>query len=150
MPPFCNACCGVRFRAQWSVVSRMVLCMGRYISFSVITWWRNKMQAFSALLAICAGNSPVTGEFPTQRPMTQGLGVFFDVRLNKLLSEQWWGWWFETPPRPLSRHCNNVILTPAVVYCFMKCCGIKWQYIPSIHIRTISYAMPGIFATVLS
>ena len=26
------------------------------------------METFSALLAICAGNSPVSGEFPTQRP----------------------------------------------------------------------------------
>ena len=31
------------------------------------TWWRHQMETFSALLAICAGNSPVPGEFPTQR-----------------------------------------------------------------------------------
>ena len=30
--------------------------------------------------------------------------VFFDLRLNKRLSEQWWGWWLETPPGPLWRH----------------------------------------------
>ena len=41
------------------------------------------METFSALLAICAGNSPVTGEFPTQRPMTQSFDVFFDLLLNK-------------------------------------------------------------------
>ena len=34
-------------------------------------WWRHQMEAFSALLAICAGNSPVPGEFPTQRPVTR-------------------------------------------------------------------------------
>ena len=28
------------------------------------TWWRHQMETFSALVAICAGNSPVTGEFP--------------------------------------------------------------------------------------
>ena len=28
------------------------------------TWWRHQMETFSALLALCAGNSPVTGEFP--------------------------------------------------------------------------------------
>ena len=33
-------------------------------------WWRHQMETFSALLAICAGNSPVTGEFPAQRPVT--------------------------------------------------------------------------------
>ena len=31
---------------------------------SLTTWWRNQMETFSALLAICAGNSLVTGEFP--------------------------------------------------------------------------------------
>ena len=40
------------------------------------------MEAFSALLAICAGNSPVTGEFPAQRPVTRSFDVFFDLRLN--------------------------------------------------------------------
>ena len=34
---------------------------------------------YFALLALCAGNSPVTGEFPTQRPVTRGFDVFFDV-----------------------------------------------------------------------
>ena len=39
--------------------------------------------------------------------MTRSFDVFFDLRLNKLLSKQWWGWWFETPSRPLWRHCNG-------------------------------------------
>ena len=71
-------------------------------------WWRHQMEIFSALLAICAGgNSPVIGEFPTQRPVTRSLDVFFDLRLNKRLSQQSWGWWFETLPRRLWRHCNE-------------------------------------------
>ena len=69
-------------------------------------WWRHQMETFPALLAICAGNSPVTGEFPAQRPVTQSFDVFFYLRLNKRLSKQSWGWWFETPPRPLWCHCN--------------------------------------------
>ena len=64
------------------------------------------METFSALLAICAGNSPVPGEFPTQRPMTRSFDVYFDLRPNKRLSKQSWGWWFETPSRPLWRHRN--------------------------------------------
>ena len=44
-------------------------------------------NGFSALLAICAGNSPVTGEFPPQRPVTQSFDVFFDLCLNKRLSK---------------------------------------------------------------
>ena len=70
------------------------------------SWWRHQMETFSALLAICAGNSPVPGEFPTQRPVTRSCDVFFDLRLNKRLSKQWWGWWFETLSRPLWRHRN--------------------------------------------
>ena len=41
---------------------------------------------------LCAGNSPVTGEFPSQRLVTRSFGVFFDLRLNKRLSKQSWGW----------------------------------------------------------
>ena len=40
------------------------------------------METFSALLAICAGNSPVAIEFPAQRPMTRSFDFFFDQRLN--------------------------------------------------------------------
>ena len=45
------------------------------------------METFSALLALCAGNSPVIGEFPTQRPVTRCFVAFFDLCLNKRLSE---------------------------------------------------------------
>ena len=51
-----------------------------------LPWWRHQMETFSMLLAICAGNSPVTGEFPAQRPVTQSFDVFFDLCLNKRLS----------------------------------------------------------------
>ena len=46
------------------------------------SWWRHQMETFSALLALCAGNSPVTGEFPSQRPVTRSFDVFFDLRLE--------------------------------------------------------------------
>ena len=55
----------------------------------------------------CAGNSPVPGEFHTQRPVTRSFDVFFDMRLNKRLSKQSWGLWFETLSRPLWRHRND-------------------------------------------
>ena len=61
----------------------------------------------SALLALCAGNSSVTGEFPAQRPVTRSYDVFFDLRLNRQLSKQRSRWWFETPPCSLWRHCND-------------------------------------------
>ena len=56
---------------------------------------------------ICAGNSPVNGEFPAQRTVRQSFDVFFDMHPNKRLSKQSWGWWFETPSHPLLHHCND-------------------------------------------
>ena len=48
--------------------------------------------------------------FPRYWPFVRGIhrsfDVFFDIRPNKRLSEHWWCWWFETPSRPLWRHCN--------------------------------------------
>ena len=41
------------------------------------SWWRYHVETFSALLAICAGNSLVPGEIPTQRPVTRSFDVFF-------------------------------------------------------------------------
>ena len=52
----------------------------------MMPWWRNQMETFSTLLAICVGNSPVTGDFPAQRPVTQSFAVFFDLHLNKQLN----------------------------------------------------------------
>ena len=69
------------------------------------------METFSALLAVCAGNSLVTGEFPTQRSVTRSFNVFFDLRLNKRLRKQSRGWWFETPSCSLCRHCNALHIT---------------------------------------
>ena len=61
------------------------------------------METFSTLLAICGRNSPV----PAQRPVRRSFDVFFDICLNKRLSKQSWGWWFEMLSRPLWRHCND-------------------------------------------
>ena len=50
-----------------------------------LPWWHNQMETFSALLALCAGNSPVSGEFPSQRPVTQSFDVLFDLRLEYMV-----------------------------------------------------------------
>ena len=83
-------------------------------------WWRHQMETFSALLAICAGNSPVPGEFPAQRPVTRSFDVYFDLRPNKCLSKQSWGWWFETLSPSLWRHRNECtgmsVITPKRIW----------------------------------
>ena len=66
------------------------------------------METFSALLAICTGNSPVAVEFPAQRPVTRNFDVFCDILLNKRLSKQRWCSWFDTPSCPVWRHCNDM------------------------------------------
>ena len=80
-----------------------------YISNNAMggSWWRHQMETIFASLALCEGNSPVTGEFPSQRPVTRSFGVFFDLRLNKRLSKPLRRWWIEMPSRPLWRHCND-------------------------------------------
>ena len=73
------------------------------------SWWLHQMEILSALLRICAGNSPITGEFTVQRPVTRSFDVFFYLRLNKRSNKQSWGWWFETPSHPLWRNCNDIV-----------------------------------------
>ena len=57
--------------------------------------------------SVCAGNSPVSGEFPVQRPVTRSFDVFFDLHLIKLLSKHSLGWWFQTLSCQLWRHRND-------------------------------------------
>ena len=87
------------------------------------SWWRHQMETFSALLAICAGNSPVPGEFPAQRPAARSFDVSFDLRPHKRLSKQWWGWWYETLSCPLWRHGDVVRgWTPALLWANIQYC----------------------------
>ena len=78
------------------------------------SWWRHQIETFSALLALCAGNSPVTGEFPSQRPVTRSFDIFFDLCLNKRLIKQSRRRWFKTPSRLLWCHCNAGYLATIV------------------------------------
>ena len=50
---------------------------------SSLPWWRLQMKTLSALLALCAGNSTVTGEFPARRQVTRSFDVFFDLRRHR-------------------------------------------------------------------
>ena len=101
----------------FKILIRTIICIGDYYAKVIrgitrrhlisLAWWRHQMETFSALLAICAGNSPVPGEFPAQKPVTRRFDVFFILRLNKRLSKQSWGWSFDMLSRPLWRHRNR-------------------------------------------
>ena len=102
-----------------------------YLLIDIMNWllcktttrWRHQMEKFSAILALCAGNSLVTGEFPSQRSVTRSFDVFFDLRLNKRLNKQPRRRWFETPSRPLWRHSNDKTCL----------CGWYWRRKPVYH-----------------
>ena len=87
------------------------------------------METFSALLAICTGNSPVPGEFPTQRPMTRSFDVYFDLRPVKRLSKQSWSWWFETLSHSLWRHRNGDSCIHSVRRPRMRTVSSGWEVI---------------------
>ena len=112
------------------------------------TWWRHEMETFSALLAICAGNSPVPGEFPAQRPVTRSFDVFVDLLLNKRLSKQPWSWWFETPSRPLWRHRNafaTVALCTLSSYIWQRYIDDMRDCLPGVGIKSrIKYLYPTV------
>ena len=118
----------------------VMIIMAHLIHFFILclSWWRHQMEACSALLAIRAGNSTVTGEFRAQRPVTRSFDVFLDLRLNMQLSKQSWGWLFETLSRSLWRECNEREITKTqpsfmyihyLFYLFLLyyACPIPWQ-----------------------
>ena len=80
-----------------------------------------KWKHFPRYWPFYAGNSQVTGEFSGQRPVTRSFDVFFDLRLNRRLRKQSWGWWFETLSRPLWRHCNDLSgLSSGLLLCCIR------------------------------
>ena len=92
------------FQQRWSKLHCILAS-----SFIMMTSSSNDGNIFR-VTGHLGGNSPVHGEFPAQRPVTRSFDVFFDLRPNRRLSKQWWGWWFETPSSPLRRHCNDWVI----------------------------------------
>ena len=43
------------------------------------------METFSALLALCEGNSPINGEIPAQRSVTRSFSAFFDLAPEEMV-----------------------------------------------------------------
>ena len=99
-------CCRGGGNHYWGVYCRR--------GYRFYIWWRSTT---SCMMTSSSGNifrvtGPLCGEFtgpgefPTQRPVTRSFDVFFELRLNKRLSKQPWGWWFETSSWSLWRQCN--------------------------------------------
>ena len=71
------------------------------------TWWHQQMETFSALLAFCAVNSPVTGKFASQLSVTRSFDAIYDLRLKKRLNNKSRRRWYETPSCSFLGQCNN-------------------------------------------
>ena len=103
-------------------------------------------NTFRCMMTSSNGNifrvtSPLCGEFtgpdefPAQMPVTRSFDVFFDLRPNKRLSKQPWGWWFETPSWSLWRQCNGLLvyrhhsfllLQPKILLSQLYRCALSW------------------------
>ena len=84
---------------------------------------------------LLCGNSPVTGEFPAQRPVTRSFDVFFDLHMNKRKNKQSRRRWFETPSLSLWRHRNVVFggaVSLTVTLLLMECDSpsraLQWRH----------------------
>ena len=100
------------FRCAWDVKAargsdlNQITC-AHFSSERRIAWWRHQIKTFSSLLALCAGNSLVTGEFPAQRPVTRSFAVFFDPCPNKRLSKTIVGLVIWDAIAPIMTSCNG-------------------------------------------
>ena len=92
----CESIKGVRTLRIAALIWRPILCIMTSSNGNIFR-----------VTGLWVGNSPVPGEFPAQRPVTQSFDVFFELCLNKRLSKQSWGGWFETQSRPLWRFRNG-------------------------------------------
>ena len=96
-----------------------------YMDNTEILLFRTMMTSsngnFFCVTGPLCGEFTGTGEFPAQRPVTRSFDVFYDLRLNKRLSKQPWGWWFETSPWWLWRQSN----APVTLCCRWWCYFIK-------------------------
>ena len=103
------------------------------------------METFSALLALCAGIHRWPVNSPHKRSVTRNFDVFFDLRLNKWLSKQSWGWWFETPSCPLWHHCNELCTQFALCCCLAVVDFIRDNmpdFALSIRVNTVPIPLP--------
>ena len=117
-----NKVCPMKY-AQCSVFPFALL--GLYQQFIVDSWdtfalicytgmlhwhWENHMHDDVIRWKHFPRNWPFVRGIHRPGPVTRSFDVFFDLRLNKRLNKQPWGWWFETPSWLLWRHCNGLSL----------------------------------------
>ena len=125
----------------------LMISQGGYLWLILIETCMKYLMMTSSNGNIFRVTGPLCGEFtgrrwiPSQRPVTRSFDVFFDLRLNKRLSKQSWGWWFETPSRSLLRQCNvpwNIWSCATVLLCFELLSVHDFILVYSCHIHILS------------
>ena len=82
------------FIVNWTLTNKLEIVIKIYSKIIKIRLRAPCLPVFSTF-TLCEGNSPVTGEFPSRRPVTRSFGVFFDLHPDKRLSKPSRRWWFE-------------------------------------------------------
>ena len=104
-----------------------------FCGIELLSFWWNMMTSSNGTIFRVTGplcrEFTGPGEFPAKWPVTRSFDVFFDLRLNKRLSKQPWGWWFETPLWSLWRQCN-VFITDCTGSCWNDNvqCSQRWKF----------------------
>ena len=111
----CGNICGLQLETaiDWYaflVIARYIYATQPMYPMEAIGWHVSPHDDVGTISAFCPfvrwiHRSPVNSLH--KRPVTRSFDVFLDLRLNKRLGKQSWGWWFETPLRPLWHHCNE-------------------------------------------
>ena len=107
------------YHTMWNLSGAMCLSLltrrgeSKYAFHDDVIKWNHFLRYWS----FCAGNSPVTGEFPSQRPVSRSFDVFFDLRLDKRLCKQSRRRWFVTPSHSLWRRCNVTLQCVSLCSC---------------------------------
>ena len=105
--------------------------------------WQTYYLQIGCVVGDQENNGFIHGEFPSQRPMTRGFDVFFNLRLNKRLSKQSWGWWFEMSSPSLWRHCNAIDILLILQEHFSSFLIVPCRYSPDFfYHNTFTYTTP--------
>ena len=88
-------------------IERCILSIEINSAINVFTIMTSSYRNIFHVTGPLCGEFTGHGESTAQRPVTRSFDVFFDLGLNKQLSQKSWGWWFETPSRSLWRHSND-------------------------------------------
>ena len=121
--------CGTQNNPMTTIIAWWLVFAARTFTWFMMT--ASNGNIFRVTGHLC-GNSPVTGEFPSQRPMTRSFDVFIDLRVNKRLSKRWGGWGFETTSRPLWHNCNvkgdGQSLSLVIAYDYQSCAHVQQSF----------------------